>query len=57
MFIIETSKENKDIDQMNAKQSFNQGQNIISSTYNFSTCFPYYLMILFIFTIQNIFSV
>ena len=54
MFIIATSKENQDIDQIKVKKNFNQEQNITSGTYNLSTCFPYYLMILFIFTIQNI---
>lgn len=54
MFIIVRSKENQDIDQMKVKQKFNQEQNITSGTYNLSTCFPYYLKILFIFTIQNI---
>ena len=54
MFIIVTSKENQDIDQIKVKQNFNQEQNITSGTYNLSTYFPCYLMILFIFTIQNI---
>jgi len=54
MFIIVTSKENQDIDQMKVKQNFNQQQNITSCSYNLSTCFPCYLMFLFIFTVQNI---
>jgi len=57
MFIIVTSKENKYLDKINVKPIFTQGQNIISGTYNFSTCFPYCLIILFIFTIQNILDV
>lgn len=54
MLIMVGNKENEYNDQGTVPQNYNQEQNITSGTYNFSTCFPSYLMILFIFKIQNI---
>jgi hypothetical protein len=54
MLIIVGNKENEYNDQGIVPKNYNQEPNITSGTYNLSTCFPCYLMILLIFTIQNI---
>ena len=55
--IIFGNKENEYNDQGTIPQNYNKEQNITLGSYNLSTCFPCYLMILLIFTIQNIITI